>query len=137
MGIYMDFAALVLMEVDKDNKFIREMGSYEVSDGAEYITKFYYNDEQSKVKLYFDTHKDVEEWEYTAIYDLFDVEVFESKGYEVEEKDDEYNPTWILKFNYIDDYKNMVEKLSEVCELIKIEMEKAFKKSEENKEEYI
>ncbi len=133
----MDFAALVLMEVDKDNKFIREMGSYEVNDGAEYITKFYYNDEEAKVKLYFDTHKDVEEWEYTAIYDLFDVEVFENKGFEVEEKDDEYNPTWILKFDYIDDYKNMVEKLIEVCELIKVEMEKAFKKSEENKQEYI
>lgn len=133
----MDFAALVLMEVDKDNKFIREMGSYEVNDGAEYITKFYYNDEEAKVKLYFDTHKDVEEWEYTAIYDLFDVEVFENKGFEIEEKDDEYNPTWILKFDYIDDYKNMVEKLIEVCELIKVEMEKAFKKSEENKQEYI
>ncbi|KGN01795.1 hypothetical protein Z969_07595 [Clostridium novyi A str. 4570] len=133
----MDFAALVLMEVDKDNKFIREMGSYEVNDGVEYITKFYYNDEEAKVKLYFDTHKDVEEWEYTAIYDLFDVEVFENKGFEVEEKDDEYNPTWILKFDYIDDYKNMVEKLIEVCELIKVEMEKAFKKSEENKQEYI
>ena|SRR3712207_4877182 len=133
----MDFAALVLMEVDKDNKFIREMGSYEVNDGAEYITKFYYNDEEGKVKLYFDTHKDVEEWEYTAIYDLFDVEVFENKGFEVEEKDDEYNPTWILKFDYIDDYKNMVEKLIGVCELIKAEMEKAFKKSEENKQEYI
>ncbi|KEH89468.1 hypothetical protein Z965_02740 [Clostridium novyi A str. BKT29909] len=133
----MDFAALVLMEVDKDNKFIREMGSYEVNDGAEYITKFYYNDEEAKVKLYFDTHKDVEEWEYTAIYDLFDVEVFENKGFEVDEKDDEYNPTWILKFDYIDDYKNMVEKLIEVCELIKVEMEKAFKKSEENKQEYI
>lgn len=133
----MDFAALVLMEVDKDNKFIREMGSYEVNDGAEYITKFYYNDEEAKVKLYFDTHKDVEEWEYTSIYDLFDVEVFENKGFEVEEKDDEYNPTWILKFDYIDDYKNMVEKLIEVCELIKVEMEKAFKKSEENKQEYI
>ena len=133
----MDFAALVLMEVDKDNKFIREMGSYEVNDGAEYITKFYYNDEEAKVKLYFDTHKDVEEWEYTSIYDLFDVEVFENKGFEVEEKDDEYNPTWILKFDYIDDYKNMVEKLIEVCELIKVEMEKAFKRSEENKQEYI
>ncbi|EDS77498.1 DUF6762 family protein [Clostridium massiliodielmoense] len=133
----MDFAALVLMEVDKDNKFIREMGSYEVNDGAEYVTKFYYNNEDSKVKVYFDTHKDVEEWEYTALYDLFDVKVFEDKGYKVEEKDDEYNPTWVLKFNYMDDYKSMVEKLGETCELIKSEMEKAFKKSKENKEEYI
>lgn len=107
----MDFAALVLMEVDKDNKFIKEMGSYEVHEGAEYISKFYYNKDSEKVSIYFDTHKDVEEWEYTAIYELFNLEAFEEEGYEIEEKDDEYNPTWILKFNYIEEHSNMAQKL--------------------------
>ncbi|AYF53394.1 hypothetical protein G8S49_03730 [Clostridium botulinum C] len=133
----MDFAALVLMEVDKDNKFIKEMGSYEVHEGAEYISKFYYNKDSKKVSIYFDTHKDVEEWEYTAIYELFNLEAFEEEGYEIEEKDDEYNPTWILKFNYIEEHSDMAQKLGEVCELIKVEIEKAFEKSEKNKEEYI
>ncbi|KEI03199.1 hypothetical protein IRP63_09935 [Clostridium botulinum] len=133
----MDFAALVLMEVDENNKFIKEMGSYEVHEGAEYISKFYYNKDSEKVSIYFDTHKDVEEWEYTAIYELFDLGVFEDKGYEIDEKDDEYNPTWILKFNYIEEHSDMAQKLGKVCELIKAEIEKVFEKAEKNKEEYI
>lgn len=132
----MEFAALVLMEVDKSNKFIGEMGSYEVNDGAEYVTKFYYNGDDNKVSVYFDTNKDVEEWQFTAIYDLFDLEAFEERGYKIDEKDDEYNPTWIVKFDYEEEHSDMVEKLNEVCELIKAEMEKAFEKAENKKEEY-
>ncbi|KYH30413.1 MULTISPECIES: DUF6762 family protein [Clostridium] len=132
----MEFAALVLMEVDKDNKFISEMGSYEVGDGAEYVTKFYYNADDGKVSLYFDTNKDVEDWEFTAIYDLFNLDVFEEKGYEIEEKDDEYNPTWVVKFDYDEDHGYMVEKLNEVCELIKLEMERTFEEAKDKKKEY-
>lgn len=133
----MDFAALVLMEVDKDNKFIKEMGSYEVHEGAEYISKFYYNNESNKVSIYFDTNKDVEDWEYTAIYELFNTEFFKNNGYEIEEKDDEYNPTWILTFDYIEEYSDMIQKLGEVCESLKSEIEKTFEKSEQNKENYL
>lgn len=132
----MDFAALVLMKMDKDNKFIGEMGSYEVGEGAEYIRKFYYNSNEDKVIIHFDTNRDVEEWEFTAIYDLFDLEAFEERGYEIEEKDDEYNPTWIIKFDFEEEHSEMVEKLQEVCELIKSEIEKAMEKAEEKKEEY-
>ena len=40
----MNFSSLVLMEKDKEsNLFVRELGSYEVSDGAEYVTKMYYD----------------------------------------------------------------------------------------------
>lgn len=133
----MDFAALVLMKLDKDNKFICEMGSYEVGEGAEYIRKFYYNDDEDKVIIHFDTNRDVEEWEFTAIYDLFDLEAFEDRGYEIEEKDDEYNPTWVIKFDYEEEHSEMVEKLQEVCELIKTEIEKAIEKAQEKKEDYM
>lgn len=133
----MDFAALVLMEVDKDNKFVEELGSYEVGEGAQYVTKFYYNGEDDKIHLYFDTQKDVEEWEYTAIFELFNEEVFENKGYEIEENDDEYNPTWIVKFNYIEEHSGMVEKLNEVCSLISDELKRVFKEAEEKKADYI
>ena len=44
----------------------------------------------NKVSLYFDTNKDVEEWEYSAIFDFFDKEAFESLNYVIEEIDDEY-----------------------------------------------
>lgn len=133
----MDFAALVLMEVDKDNKFVDELGSYEVREGAEYVTKFFFSQEDERVHLYFDTKKDVEEWEYTAIYELFNEEVFEGKGYEIEEKDDEYNPTWLIKFDYIEEHMDMAEKLNEVCGIINEELNRVFKEAEMKKSEYM
>ncbi|GAA0181190.1 hypothetical protein SH2C18_37570 [Clostridium sediminicola] len=130
----MEFSSIVLMEVDKDNKFIKELDSYKVEDGGEYIRKFFYNEED--VFVYFYPARDVEDWEYSALYDFFDLDVFEEKGYNIEEKDDEYNPTWIVKLDYIEERKDMAEKLSELCILIKEEMIKAFEEAEKNKTDY-
>ncbi|KAJ50882.1 hypothetical protein BD780_000110 [Clostridium tetanomorphum] len=131
----MNFSSLVLMEIDKETKqFIKELGSYEVTDGAEYITKMYYDGEM--VNLSFDVKKDVEDWEYTAIYDLFNEEIFLDKGYIIETIDDEYNPTWNLKFQYIEDIKSMEEKLQELCSLIKEEIDEVFKKIQNKEEDY-
>lgn len=134
-GLSMNFSSLVLMEIDKETKqFIKELGSYEVTDGAEYITKMYYDGEM--VNLSFDVKKDVEDWEYTAIYDLFNEEIFLDKGYIIETIDDEYNPTWNLKFQYIEDIKSMEEKLQELCSLIKEEIDEVFKKIQNKEEDY-
>lgn len=131
----MNFSSLVLMEKDKvSNLFLKELGSYEVNDGAEYITKMYYDGE--KVNVYFDTHRDVEEWEYTAIYDLFNIEAFNSDGYQIEEIDDEYNPTWKVSFEFIEEHKDMEEKINNLCDLIADEVEKVFETIKDKKEIY-
>ena len=75
----MNFSSLVLMERDKDTKFLTtELGSYSVEDGAEYISKLYCEDK--KINVFFSTKLDVKEWEYTAIYDFFNEEIFTSRG---------------------------------------------------------
>lgn len=131
----MDFSSLVLMEKNKETGFIaKELGSYNVDEGALFVKKFFVEDEV--VSVYFDTNKDVEEWEYSAIYDLFNKEVFEEKGYEVEEDLEEYNPTFILKFKYDDDHNYMQEKVNEMTLLISNEMENVFKNIEGKEEEY-
>lgn len=113
----MNFSSLVLMEKDKDNKFFtQELGSYKVNDGAEYITKMYYDGD--KVNVFFDTKKDVEEWQYSAIFDLFDYETFTENGYTIEDVDDEYNPTWLVKFEFLQKHEDMEKKLDELCNLI-------------------
>jgi hypothetical protein len=131
----LNFSSLVLMEKDKENGMLTtELGSYEVEDGADYITKMYMLEDV--VNVFFDTNKDVEEWEYSAIYDLFDEEIFKSHNYEIEFIDEEYNPTWLVKFDYEDDYDAMKEKINEICALIKDEMEKTFERIEGKEDEY-
>ena len=131
----MDFSSLVLMEKDKETGFVvKEIGSYNVSEGAEYIKSFYVLDD--KVYIKFDTNKDVEEWEYSAIYDVFNAELFENEGFEIEEVDDEYNPTFLINFTYKDDHQYIEEKLSLAIELIEEAMEKAFNDIEGKEEDY-
>lgn len=121
--IKLDFSSLVLMEKDKDtNILIKELGSYEVNEGAEYITKMYSIDDV--VSVYFSTLRDVEEWEYSAIYDVFNEEAFSGKGFAIEFDDEEFNPTWYVTFDYIEDYSEMKDKLNLICNLIKEEMER-------------
>ena len=132
----MDFSSVVLMEKDKETGFIKkELGSFEVSEGAIYVKKLYMLDDI--VYMYFDTNKDVEEWEYSAIYDLFNDEVFKEKGYEIEEDLDEYNPTYIIKFKYVDDYSLIKEKIQECVSLIESEMNNVFEAIKGKEEEYL
>jgi carboxylesterase type B len=131
----MDFSSLVLIEKDKETGFIKkELGSFEVNEGALFVKKLYVLDEI--VYMYFDTNKNVEEWEYSAIYDLFNGDVFIDKGYEIEEDLDEYNPTYIIKFKYVDDYDVMKEKIREVVSIIEKEMNAVFEAIKGKEAEY-
>ena len=131
----MDYSSLILMEKDKETGFVvKEIGSYNVSEGAEYIKSFYVLDD--KVYIKFDTNKDVEEWEYSAIYDVFNMNLFEEEGFEIEEVEDEYNPTYLVKFKYEDNREYISEKLALCIDLIEEALEKAFSDIEGKEEEY-
>ncbi|EKQ51175.1 MULTISPECIES: DUF6762 family protein [unclassified Clostridium] len=131
----MDFSSLVLIEKDKETGFIKkELGSFEVNEGALYVRKLYVLDET--VYMYFDTNKNVEEWEYSAIYDLFNTEAFSEKDYEIEEDLEEYNPTYIIKFKYEEDYDVMKEKIQEAVSIIEREMNIVFEAIQGKESEY-
>ena len=131
----MDFSSLVLIEKDKETGFIKkELGSFQVNEGALFVKKLYVLDEI--VNMYFDTNKNVEEWEYSAIYDLFNSNAFTESGYEIEEDLEEYNPSYIIKFKYEDDYDVMKKKILEVVAIIDTEMNLVFEDIKGKETEY-
>ena len=131
----MDFSSLVLMEKDKETGFIKsELGSFEVNEGALFVKKLYVLEDT--VYMYFDTNKNVEEWEYSAIYDLFNETAFTERGYELEEDLEEYNPTFIIKFKYEDDYSKMKAKIQECVSIIQKEMDDVFEAIKGKEAEY-
>ena len=131
----MDFSSLVLMEKDKETGYItKELGSFEVNEGALFVRKLFVHDDE--VNLYFDTNKDVEEWEYSAIYDLFNEDRFVEEGFSIEDDLDEYNPTFILKFKYEEEYNDMKELITKAVNLIQEEMNSVFEKIEGKEEDY-
>ena len=113
----MEFASFVLMEIDpEDKKFIKEMGSYEIEEGGSYITRLYYDGKD--VIIHFGIAKEVEDWEFSAIFDLFKKEAFQDKGFYIEDMDEDYNPAWLLSFPYIEDRESLEERLNDAGSLI-------------------
>lgn len=72
----------------------------------------------------------------SAIYDLFNYELFKGEGLDIEDVEDEYNPTFLVKFEYKDDYDYLKDKLDLCIELVEEAMEKVFKDIEGKEEEY-
>lgn len=131
----MDFSSLVLMEKDKETGFLgKELGSYSVGEGAKYVKKLFALGDD--VTLVFDTKEDVEEWEFSAIFNLFNMEAFSELGYKIEEDDNEYNPTWVINFKYDEEHEEMRAILNELCNLIEANMQKVFEDIKGKEEEY-
>lgn len=131
----MEYSSLILMERDNETGFVsKEVGSFQVSEGAEFVKNFYVKGDE--VYFVFDTKEDVEEWQYSAIYDLFNYELFKGEGLDIEDVEDEYNPTFLVKFEYKDDYDYLKDKLDLCIELVEEAMEKVFKDIEGKEEEY-
>ena len=131
----MDYSSLILMERDNETGFVsKEVGSFQVSEGAEFVKNFYVKGDE--VYFVFDTKEDIEEWQYSAIYDLFNYELFKGEGLDIEDVEDEYNPTFLVKFEYKDDYDYLKDKLDLCIELVEEAMEKVFKDIEGKEEEY-
>jgi hypothetical protein len=120
-GINMDAKSLVLMS--KENGILtNELGSYEIETGLEFVQSAYV--ENYIVNLFISTDKDVEDEEFDEIYDNYSMDYLEQKGYEIEELEDVYNPTWCVKFKYDDDYDVVDEKLNEVLQYHEGEMKR-------------
>lgn len=131
----MDFSSLVLMEVDpQDKKFVKELGSYDISKGGEYITKFYCDGKD--IFINFQTDRDVEDWEYSAIFYVFSKETFTDKGYYIEEDEEEFNPSWIVSFPYSEHREEIQEKLHSLGEIIENSLKEAYKNIIGKEEEF-
>ena len=133
----MDFSSLVLMEKDNETGFLgKNLGSFSVEEGAEYVRRLFVYKEE--VNVVFNTKRDVEEWEFSAIFDLFNVEAFTELGYNIEDDEEEYNPTWLIKFKYEEeiDHEKMRAIINEICNLIDVNMKKVFLDIEGKEEEY-
>lgn len=130
----MDFSSLILMEHDENNNFVREIESYDISDGAQYIDKFYYK--KGAVYIYFNVGKDVTDWEYSAIYDYFNKDKFTENGYEIKFIDDEYNPEWEVTYQYHDNYEENSKTFGEACSIISSEVSKVLEIIKDKYSEY-
>lgn len=134
----MDETIIVIMLKDKSTGFLeKELASLDLTENVGYIVNIFAADEEGGRKLHIklSTERDVEDWEYSAIYDYYDTECFNGIA-EVIDADDDFNPVWEVVIDYIDETAVLEERVAEILKVHKNEIEDVFETIKDKETEY-
>ncbi len=134
-----NYNVLVLMEKNSSTGYLTEtVDSYTISEGMEFVESIYMLRGEEADFIYLTlTTKDVEDWEYYGIYELYDEELFNELIDELQDGSGEYNPRWILKLKYSDNRLNMEDVLNSILKAHIKELSRIQPLLEEGKQEYL
>ncbi|MDF2891322.1 MAG: hypothetical protein K0R80_1689 [Clostridia bacterium] len=132
-----NYNVLVLMKRDKESNMLTDtIDSFTLREGMELIEGAYFMEEEEPFVYLTLTTKDVEDWQYYGIYDLYNEELFEGLVEEILDGSGEFNPRWIFKFRYIDNRIEMEDNINQLIRLHNEELQRILPIIEENKEKY-
>lgn len=134
----MDETIVVIMLKNKTTGFLeKELASLDLTENVEYIVNIFAVDEEDGRKLHIklSTERNVEDWEYSAIYDYYDTDCFGDKA-QVIDADDDYNPVWELVINYNEEIAVLEEQVAELLAIHKKEIEDVFETIKDKESEY-
>lgn len=130
---------IVIMLKNKSTGFIeKEIGSYNVYENENLIVNAYALQNDNNYKVYFkiSTDKDVEDWEFNAIYDYYDDTKIKTLVDTITEIEDCYNPTWEVTFDFINSHSDMQNKINDILNCHKLELLDVYNVIKDKKEEY-
>lgn len=130
----MEETVIVIMLKNKETGFLeKELGTLDISKNDEYIVNIYVMD--SKLHIRLSTGRDVEDWEYSAIYDYYDADCFKGAA-DVIECDDDYNPVWEICADFNEDLSATEEFVNKILEIHTRELDDVFETIADKESEY-
>lgn len=131
----MEETVIVVMLKNKNTGFLeKELCSLDIKNNEEYIVNIYVMDNKLYIRL--STGRDVEDWEYSAIFDYYDVDLYAGEAAEVAEIEDDYNPTWEISLDYDDDVAATEEKVNKILSIHSKEIADVFETIKDKEQEY-
>lgn len=130
----------VIMLKDKKTGFLeKELGSLSLTENDRYIVNMFVMEQDEGEKLYIrlSTGRDVEDWEYSAIYDYYDPQALEQAGVTVEEAEDDYNPVWQVSIDFVSDLAQVEDRVKEILAVHHKEMQDVFETIKDKESEYL
>ena len=127
------------MEKDRITGFLhREIGSYTIENNGELIESIYLYDEDDKarVNLRLTVERDVEDWEFSAIFEEYDMSDLEQHINTFIELDEFFNPVWEVTFDFIENQNAMERILDTIMSLHKQELDRVYGEIEGKKSLY-
>ncbi len=131
---------IVIMKKDKKNGlFEKELQTLNISKYEQYVLNIYALENENNqvfLNIKLTTEKDVSDWEYNAIYDYYDMSIFENEGYNINECEEEYNPTWEIIIPYTDNNNKLTSIVNNILEIHYKELEEVYSVIKDKEGEY-
>ena len=131
---------VVIMQKDRKSGFLeKELASLNIENNENLIVNIFAMEEESGdmlLHIKVSTDSDVLDWEYSAIFDYYDKEIYGEKVKSVVEIDDDYNPTWEIIMDYDNDIFSLEDKVTEILEIHKNELEDVYNTIKNKESEY-
>lgn len=135
----MEDTVIVIMLKNKETGFLeKELGSYSLTQDVSTVYNIYAEEsgEGKKVILRLSCDKEIEDWEYDAIFDYYDSEPLTAMVESAREEDGHYNPVWVVQFPFSDAYGEMENKISHILEIHKRELLSVYDAIADKKDDY-
>ncbi len=137
---YMD-TVLVIMQKDIKTGFLeKELASLTIPENENLIINLFAIEDiktkKLKMCLRLSTERDVEDWEYSAIFDYYDTDIFKEYAENITEEENYYNPAWEIIFDYTDDINELEKKIIKILSIHKNELNDVYKIIKDKESEY-
>ena len=137
---YMD-TVLVIMQKDIKTGFLeKELASLTIPENENLIINLFAIEDiktkKLKMCLRLSTERDVEDWEYSAIFDYYDIDIFKEYAENITEEENYYNPAWEIIFDYTDDINELEKKIIKILSIHKNELNDVYKIIKDKESEY-
>lgn len=130
---------VMLMEKEAESGFlVKEVGSYTINTHGNLLDGIFLIKDKNReiVHMRITMDRDVEDWEYSAIFDEYDPQGFQELVLSFEELEDTYNPTWELTFQFQDDQAVMEKNLNNILDIHKKELNRVLDNIVDKKSDY-
>ena len=133
----MEETVIVIMLKDAETGFLeKELGAYSVSENGELIFNIYAEGEEKKVTMRLTCDRELQDWEYDAVYDYYDTETVGALVDSIEEEDGHYDPVWVVTFPFAEEQDVMEEKLTAILGAHKEELLSVYEAIKDKEDDY-
>ena len=137
----MEETVIVIMLKEKQTGFLeKELGCYDLGEQQNIILNIYAEETAPDITTVFlklTCQRDVQDWEYDAILDYYDMDSIKPFVDTIEEVLDEYNPVWLVSFPFSENQQEMEEKLQSVLQAHQKELLSVYDVIADKKDDYI
>ena len=133
----MEETVIVIMLKDVETGFLeKELGAYSISENGELLFNIYAEGEETKVVMRLTCERELQDWEYDAVYDYYDTETVGALVDSMEEEDGHYDPVWVVTFPFMEEQDGMEQKLTAILDAHKEELLSVYEAIKDKEDDY-